>query len=125
MSTPPDMQPHALTMRANGIYMLLRKIHVEAVQSLSGMAPDLCTCITFIVKKILQHSLHCELIQDDPNLPVRTFILPRITSRIILSSSHVDSFPFAHRPAFAITINKSQGGTFEWIGLAPSRSPVS
>ena len=65
------MAPHARTMKVNGMYMLLRNMNVEAGQ---------CDGSRFIVKKILQHSLHGELKQDDLSLPVSSFILPRITS---------------------------------------------
>ena len=109
MLTPPGMPPHALTMKVNGIYMLLRNMNVEAGQ---------CNGSRFIVRNILPHSLHCELIQDDPTLPVSSFILPRITS------TPPKHYPFQFsrrqfpiRPAFAMTINKSQGGTFQRIGL--------
>jgi hypothetical protein len=107
--TPPGMPPHSLTMKVNGIYMLLRNMNVEAGQ---------CNGSRFIVKKVLPHSLHCELIQDDPSLPASSFILPRITS------TPPKQYPFQFsrrqfpiRPAFAMTINKSQGGTFKKIGL--------
>ena len=107
--TPPGMPPHSLTMKVNGIYMLLRNMNVEAGQ---------CNGSRFIVKQILPHSIHCELIQDDLSLPASTFILPRITS------TPPKHYPFQFkrrqfpiRPAFAMTINKSQGGTFTKIGL--------
>jgi ATP-dependent DNA helicase PIF1 len=113
--TPPGMPPHALTIKVNGIYMLLRNMNVEEGQ---------CNGSRFIVTGVSQHTLHCELIRDDPTLPPSTFILPRITC------TPPDKYPFMFtrrqfpiRPAFAMTINKSQGGTFDKVGIELT-SPV-
>ena len=63
-------------------------------------------------------TLHCELIQDNSTTHPYNFILPRITS----TSPPKYQFQFSRcqfpiRPAFAMTINKSQGGTLKRIGL--------
>jgi hypothetical protein len=107
--TPPGMPPHSLTLKVNGIYMLLRNMNVEQ---------GLCNGSRFVLKEIKQHTLICKLIATDPSLPELIFILPRITS------TTPTGYPFEFqrrqfpiRPAFAMTINKSQGGTFEKIGL--------
>ena len=113
--TPPGMPPHILNIKVNGIYMLLRNMNVEQ---------GLCNGSRFLVKDINKHSLVCELIRDDPGQPAFIFILPRI----VCTPPAKYSFQFKRRqfpirPAFCMTINKCQGGTFWKVGIDVS-TPV-
>ena len=106
---PPGMPPYRLHLKINGIYMLLRNMCVKM---------GLCNGTRFILRRIDGHVLFCETIHDDPNKVPFTFHLPRITT----SPPEKYPFPFKRRqypirPAFAMTINKSQGGTFLSVGF--------
>ena len=102
--TPPGMPPHALNIKVNGIYMLLRNMNIEK---------GLCNGSRFIVKQVKANTLVCRLIHDDPMKNEYIFILPRITCtppKYYAFQFKRKQFPI--RPAFVMTINKAQGGTF-------------
>ena len=89
--------------------MLLRNMNVNA-----GM----CNGTRFILRGIKNHVLECETIHDDRTKKPMIFHLPRITT----TPPENYPFPFKRRqypirPAFAMTINKSQGGTFDMVGI--------
>ncbi len=78
----------------------------------------LCHGKRFILRRIQVHVLFCETIHDDPSKTPFTFYLPRINT----SPPEKYPFPFKRRqypirPAFAMTINQSQGGTFLSVGF--------
>lgn len=90
--------------------MLLRNLNVSK---------KLCNGTRFRLIGIRGHCLTGEHLND--NLPPedRKFHIPRI-----LITPGSDSYPFRFQrlqfpiiPAFAMTITKSQGGTFDWVGL--------
>ena len=106
---PPGMPPYRLHLKINGIYMLLRNMCVKM-----GM----CNGTRFILREIHGHVLLCETIHNDPAKAPFTFYLPRITT----TPPEKYPFPFKRRqypirPAFGMTINKSQGGTFDMVGF--------
>ena len=110
--TPPGMPQYRLHLKIGGIYMILRNMCVKA---------GLCNGTRFILRGIRGHVLICEKIFDDPSKPTFIFNLPRITTT---PPEHYP-FPFKRRqypirPAFAMTINKSQGGTFDMVGIDAS-----
>ena len=108
--TPPGMPQHTLNIKVGAVYMLLRNMNVKL---------GLCNGSRLVVLKIFKHSLLCELIPASPTTesPLQ-FLLPRITS------TPTGNYPFAFarhqfpiRPAFAVTINKSQGSTYNKVGI--------
>ena len=112
---PPGMPPYNLHLKTGGVYMLLRNMSV---------ADGLCNGTRFTLIGIARHLLECKIIHDDRNKPEKIFLLPRITTT---PPTHYP-FPFHRRqypirPCFAMTINKSQGGTFDMEGLDAS-SPM-
>ena len=112
---PPGMPPYNLHLKKGAVYMLLRNMSV---------AEGLCNGTRFTLIEIQNHLLECKIIHDDRNKPEKIFLLPRITTT---PPTHYP-FPFRRRqypirPCFAMTINKSQGGTFDMEGLDAS-SPV-
>ena len=116
--TPPGMPSHKLNLKVGAVYMLLRNMNVEE---------GCCNGTRVVILDIQHHYLHCEIIPNDPlpdGVPPYQFFLPRIKT----SPSPTYPFTFTRkqypiRPAFAVTINKSQGGTYDVVGLDLS-SPV-
>uniref|UniRef100_A0A1I7T6R1 ATP-dependent DNA helicase n=1 Tax=Caenorhabditis tropicalis TaxID=1561998 RepID=A0A1I7T6R1_9PELO len=105
--TPSGMAPHELRLKKGAIVMLLRNLDVKN---------SMCNGTRFVVIEMERRVLQCQFVSGprkgeytlipkikllyDQNLP---FILTRL------------QFPV--RLSFAMTINKSQGQTFEKIGL--------
>jgi len=99
---------HELELKVGVPILLLRSLN----QSIG-----LCNGMRLIVKKLGQRVIEAEIIAGN-NVGKRVFIL-----RIIMSPSRTD-WPFVLRRrqfpvrvAFAITINKSQGQTFNNVGV--------
>jgi hypothetical protein len=107
--TPSGLPPHELNLKEGAIVMLLRNLHVRA---------GLCNGTRMIVRKMMEHSLRCELIAG-PQAGESVFI-PRID---LLSDPESDlpialrrrQFPI--RLAFSMTINKSQGQSLSRVGI--------
>ena len=110
---PPGMPPHKLHLKEGAVYMLLRNMNIKL---------GLCNGSRFVLLDCSnQFVLKCQLIpagpvanEDEPTV----FYLPRITC------TPTDQYPFLFTrkqfpilPAFAMTINKSQGGTFDKVGI--------
>ena len=116
---PPGMPPHALHLKKNGVYMLLRNMNIKL---------GLCNGSRFVLLDCSNpFVLKCQLISHKPlaggEQPI-IFYLPRIQT----TPSEQYPFRFVRKqfpilPAFAMTINKSQGGTFDKVGIDLS-SPV-
>jgi ATP-dependent DNA helicase PIF1 len=110
--TPPGMPPHKLNLKVGGVYMLLRNMDVEA---------GCCNGTRFFILEIQQHYIHCEIIPNDTLLEGQQayqFLLPRV--KLTPPASYPFTFTrkqYPIKPAFAMTINKSQGGTFDVVGL--------
>ncbi|CAF1613761.1 unnamed protein product [Adineta ricciae] len=106
--TPSGMPPHKLKLKIGAIVMLLRNLDVSQ---------DLCNGIRLIVRRLQNYTIDCEVVTGS-NKGNRVLI-PRIT----LTPS--DAFlpfklrrhQFPVRLSFAMTINKSQGQTFDRLGL--------
>lgn len=106
--TPSGMPPHMLNLKIGAIVMLLRNLDVRQ---------GLCNGIRLIIRRLLNHTIDCEIVtgSNKGNL----VLIPRIT----LTPS--DAFlpfklrrhQFSIRLSFAMTINKSQGQTFDRLGL--------
>jgi ATP-dependent DNA helicase PIF1 len=114
---PPGMPPHKLHLKVGAIYMLLRNMNVKE---------GLCNGTRFFLTGYTANVLFCRMIMHDPSLPEKHFMLPRITN--VPPKNY--PFPFKRRqfpvrPAFALTVNKGQGCTFDAIGLDASVSVFS
>ena len=106
--TPSGMPPHKLNLKLNSVVMLLRNLSLK---------DGLCNGTRLIVRRLHTNVCDCEVLTgvrkgervliprivfapDDTNLP---FKLKRV------------QFPL--RLAYVLTINKSQGQTFEEVGI--------
>ena len=118
---PPGMPPHKLHLKVGAVYMLLRNMNIKL---------GLCNGSRFILLDCSNpFVLKCQLIppapvpnEDEPTF----FYLPRI------NCTPTEQYPFVFKrkqfpilPAFAMTINKSQGGTFDKVGIDLSTSVFS
>lgn len=106
--TPSGLPPHELKLKKGVIVMLLRNLHI---------GKGLVNGTRLLIKHLQQNSLHCEVLTGE--LIGEQVLIPRMD----LDSSD-PKLPFSLkrrqfpiRVAFAITINKCQGQTFEKVLL--------
>ena len=102
------LPPHKLSLKIGSPIILLRNLNPS---------DGLCNGTRLICRSFQKHVIEAEIITGK-HAGLRTFI-PRIT----LSPSNTN-FPFTLKrrqfpiqPAFAMTINKSQGQSLNWVGL--------
>jgi hypothetical protein len=102
------LPPHKLTLKKGCIIMLLRNLNTRA---------GLCNGSRLIVREMKNNVIDAHILKKE-RLGKRVFI-PRVD---LITSE--DEFPvtirrrqFPIKPAFAMTINKSQGQTFEKVGI--------
>jgi hypothetical protein len=102
------LPPHKLTLKKGCIVMLLRNLNTKA---------GLCNGTRLIVREMKNNVIIAHILKKE-RLGKRVFI-PRVD---LIPSE--DEFPvtirrrqFPIKPAFAMTINKSQGQTFEKVGI--------
>ena len=100
--------PHLLKLRVGYKVMLLRNLNVKQ---------DICNGVRMVVRKLQQYVLEVQLLTS--TFAGTTTSIPRIDLHPTQTQLPI---PFTRRqifvpPAFAMTINKVQGQTFEKIGL--------
>jgi hypothetical protein len=119
--TPSGMPPHRLQLKVGAVVMLLRNMSVSR---------RLCNGTRLIVRAMHPHLLECEpllnvvdasvfAVHGSPPAPTPRVLLPRIQ---LISGEERMPFQLSRRQfpvrlAFAMTINKSQGQTFDKIGV--------
>ncbi|KAA6359276.1 MAG: hypothetical protein EZS28_045198 [Streblomastix strix] len=106
--TPSGVPPHRLTLKTGAIVMLLRNIDVKE---------GLCNGTRLAVINSNNHVLQLEGITGE--LKGKRFFLPRMdmqpnNSKMLFKMTR-RQFPV--RLSFAMTINKSQGQSFERVGV--------
>jgi hypothetical protein len=106
--TPSGMPPHKLLLKKNSIIMLIRNL---------AISKGLCNGTRLIVHELYNHVIDAEILTGS-NAGYRVLI-----PRIKLAPSDInlpfklERTQFPVRPAYSMTINKSQGQTFQRIGL--------
>ena len=106
--TPSGMPPHKLMLKCGAIIMLLRNLHINK---------GLCNGTRLIIHRMHSHVLDAEILTGS-NKGNRVLI-----PRIALAPSDVNlpftlkRVQFPVRLAYSMTINKSQGQTFDMLGI--------
>ncbi|XP_034934873.1 uncharacterized protein [Chelonus insularis] len=113
--SPPNLAPHELRLRVNCIVMLIRNLSIHE---------GLCNGTRLLVLELQNNLLKCQILSGDKSGDI-VFI-----NRITLYCENVYPFSFKRRQfpirlAFAMTINKSQGQTFQKIGIDLRRDVFS
>ncbi|XP_036147086.1 ATP-dependent DNA helicase PIF1-like [Monomorium pharaonis] len=105
--SPSSLPPHKLRLKPNCIIMLIRNLSINE---------GLCNGTRLIIIELGDHLLKCKILTGDKAGDI-VFL-----NRITLYCENIYPFTFSRRQfpiklAFAMTINKSQGQTFDKIGL--------
>lgn len=106
--SPPSLPPYELKLRINCVVMLIRNLNISE---------GLCNGTRLFILDLCNNLLKCEILTGDKKGEI-VFL-----NRITLYSSETD-YPFSFKRrqfpiklAFAMTINKAQGQTFDKIGI--------
>lgn len=110
---PSGIPPHALHLKVGIPVMLLRNMNQSV---------GLCNGTLLLIKEIRQHVLRCEILHGAH--AGTSHLIPRITlhSATAFQPLKISRLQFPLVPAFAITINKSQGQTLNKVGLYLEKS---
>ncbi|XP_071641856.1 uncharacterized protein [Temnothorax longispinosus] len=105
--SPSSLPPYELRLRPNCIIMLIRNLNINE---------GLCNGTRLMVIELANHLLKCKILTGDKTGDI-VFL-----NRITLYCENVYPFTFKRRQfpiklAFAMTINKSQGQTFDKVGI--------
>ena len=110
--TPGGLPPHQLNLKQDSVVMLLRNMDTN-----NGLSNG----TRMVVKKMLQHSIHCVTIAEKPV----DVLIPKI-----ITTSNSTGLPFTLkrtqlpvRLSYSMTINKAQGQTLSYVGIY-LRKPV-
>lgn len=108
--TPSGCPPHKLKLKEGTIVMLLRNLNVRT---------GLCNGTRCLIRKLHQHFIDVEIISGNGRRTCERTFIPRIDFIPI----DIDlPFGFKRRQyplriAYAVTINKSQGQTYDCVGI--------
>lgn len=113
---PSGMPPHELRLKRGAIVMLIRNLN-----PLRG----LCNGSRMVVRNMHENFLTCEILSEccrgDIVFIPRTNLTPSDTEYPFVLKRR--QFPII--PAFAVTINKSQGQSYEYVGVLPNEPVFS
>uniref|UniRef100_A0A915DGA1 ATP-dependent DNA helicase n=1 Tax=Ditylenchus dipsaci TaxID=166011 RepID=A0A915DGA1_9BILA len=104
---PPELPPHILKLTKHAIVMLIRNLSISR---------GLCNGTRLMIISMQKHVLECKILTGDK--AGKTVFIPRSTitcENKYQFTLHRHQFPI--KLAFAMTINKSQGQTFDFIGI--------
>ena len=122
--TPAGLPSHHMKLKKGAVVVLLRNITLES---------KLCNGTRLIVKELYKNTILCGLLSDAPArgnalaISENDVFIPRIPLRPSDSTSPflLERRAFPVRLAYAMTINKAQGQTFEKVGIDLTRPVFS
>jgi hypothetical protein len=103
--TPPDLPPHELNLKVGCLIMCLQNFN----------AKQLCNGTRLIVRELFNHVIVARVITDGGDAG-EDVLIPRVTM-IRGDSLKIKRTQFPVRVCYSITINKSQGQTYETVGI--------
>uniref|UniRef100_A0AC35GE22 ATP-dependent DNA helicase n=1 Tax=Panagrolaimus sp. PS1159 TaxID=55785 RepID=A0AC35GE22_9BILA len=109
---PNGFPAYNLRLRENTVVMLMRNLSIKE---------GLCNGTRLLVKKLERNIIIAEKLTNVKEGEDPTVMIPRITLLDESSLYHVYRKQFPVRPAFALTVHKSQGQTFSQIGIDLSK----
>ena len=112
--TPHGFPPHILNLKVGALVMLLKNW---------SLADGLCNGTRLTVRQINNHSVRCSVLNGPLQGHEYVFCRTEFRSPQTEAGTRIRRFQFPFRLAFAMTINKSQGQTFNRVGLL-LRTPV-
>ena len=114
--TPTGMPPHKLTLKIGTVVMLFRN---------SDLKNGLCNGSRLIIRQLHNYVLECEVLTGTSK--GKRVLIPQIKLVPISKTLPLifERLQFPVRVAFAMTINKSQGQTFQIVGIALEYSVFS
>ncbi|CAF0738238.1 unnamed protein product [Brachionus calyciflorus] len=106
--TPHGFPPHILNLKVGALVMLLKNW---------SFADGLCNRTRLTVRHINNHSVRCSVLNGPLQGHEYVFCRTEFRSSLTEAGTRIRRFQFPFRLAFAMTINKSQGQTFNRVGL--------
>ncbi|XP_076032462.1 uncharacterized protein LOC143020185 [Oratosquilla oratoria] len=103
--TSPSLPPHALKVKVGSVLMIIRNIYT----------PKLCNGSRIMITNLKNNMLVGKILGG--NYRGEQVIIPRITLEAQDTPVHFKRKQFPVKLSYAMTINKSQGQTFERCGL--------
>ena len=111
--TPTGMPPFNLNLKIGAIVMLLKNMSIKS---------GLCNGTRMVIERCNDQSILASILYGKHK--GKSFLIPRMYfTSDSTSNVQMERIQFPFRLAFAMTINKSQGQTFDFIGIY-LREPV-
>lgn len=99
------MPPHHLTLKLGAVVMLLRNLSVKH---------GLCNGTRMIVQELNNHSVKCRLIKSGTSVAIPRIDVTEADTKLPFKLIR-RQFPI--RVCYSMTVNKSQGQTFDHVGI--------
>ena len=109
--TPPGLPPHALQLKINGVYRLVRNLSVDR-----GLTKNTRVVVVTLGRRLV--TIRKLGPTPHPSLSSEDVLIPRISFSHLLPSAHTllrHQFPLAL--AYATTFNSCQGLTLDTVGI--------
>lgn len=106
--TPSGVPPHKLYLKKGSVVMLIRNLDTKK---------GLCNGTRMIVLGLNKHCITCKILSENHKGDIVSISRINITSNASTLPFLLKRYQFPIIPAFAITINKSQGQSYDIVGV--------